>query len=129
MNTNQQIFTKIICTKPALDYTGPEDEFSETIGNILITVAQKHLTATQETMSDWLTFASVADLCRRHHHTLPRRDYCVREMQSEILALFEGRDSIQRDGVKIRYQSHEEHPQHLRLPKTVHCLRFFRTHL
>lgn len=127
MNTNQPIVTKITCTTSTLNYAEPEDEFLSPIGDILISVAQKYLAQTKEDMSQWLTFAQVTALCRRYHHTLPFRSYRLQEICPEILALFRGRDSIQRSGIKIRYQSRDEHPQYLRVAKTVHCLKFFRT--
>lgn len=117
----------ITCTTSTLDDTSQADQELPPIGDILISVAQKYLAQTKEDISAWLTFAQVAALCRRYNHTLPFRSYCLQEMCPEILALFRGRDSIQRSGVKIRYQSRDEHPQYLRVAKTVRCLKFFRT--
>jgi hypothetical protein len=119
----------IICTTPQPIYLPLQDEWDSPIGEVLIVVGQKHLARIPEDYSDWLTFGQVAGLCRSFHHTLPKRNYRLEQLQPEILALFNGRDSIVRDGVKIRYESKEVHTKNTRLPKTVHQLKFYRVHL
>ena len=118
----------IICNTPMPEYLTPRDnEWLPAIGEILITVGQKLLkTIPDQDTSDWLTFGEVAGLCRRYHYALPFQNYRAKDLQPQILDLFAGRDSIQRQGVKIRHESKEIQAHNARFPKSVHHLKFYR---
>lgn len=118
----------IICNTPMPEYLTPRDEeWLPAIGEILIMVGQKLLaTIPDQDVSDWLSFGDVTGLCRRYHYALPFQNYRAKELLPQILALFAGRDSIQRKGVKIRYESKEIHASNAHFPKSVHYLKFYR---
>ena len=129
MNPMETMMTTITSTTPQLEYSPPQDEWDSQIGDLLIAVGRCHLSRITDGFTDWLTIAQVTDLCRRYLHKSRNLNYRVKELQPLIIALFDGRDSIVRDGVKVRYESREEHPRYARTSRTVHCLRFYKANV